>query len=393
MRRDRLPGRKDRLDATPKRILLVHARDPRCGWVPVAHDAVAVEQDDAVGHVGECPRGVGALLGLLEEAGVVDGDPGASRKLERKLEVCLCVRRVRLGGDQGQRAERPAARAQGHADQRAHAELLDDLTELDVVADRLLEQRFRDLREELGLSGAEHVRHAVRVVGARRVALLKLVGPPDLLGIVVRYGEALDPAILAGHVDRAPVGEPRHGEASDACERLVVLEGRREQRARLCDEGQPLARRAFGLVQASAFECLRGLAREGDLHLAALGREDHVLPEREPENSLQTAFKRERQHRERVSVTPVGQIREEVVPLFPRRQEEGLAGADDVRHRQVVCHREASPFLHHRPLVAPLGEELDELPVVRDDPNRARSCLGGAKALREDRVKHFLRRE
>ena len=233
----------------------------------------------------------------------------------------------------------------------------------------------------------------MRVVGVRRVALLKLVGPPDLLGIVVRYGEALDLAVLAGHVDRAPVGKPRHSEAGDACERPVVREGGGEQRARLCDEGQPPARRALGLVQAGAFECLRGLAREGDLHLAALGREDHVLPEREPEDSLQAAFERERQHRERVTVTAVGQIREEVVSLFPRRQEERLAGANDVRHREVVCHREACPFLHHRPLVAPLGEKLDELAVVGDDADRARPCLGGAQALRENRVQHLLRRE
>ena len=113
---------------------------------------------------------------------------------------------VLLRGDQRQRAERAAARVQRDADRGAQTQLVDDPAQLLVVADQLLEQLLGQIREELGLAGPDHLGDPVRVVRVRRIALLQLVGPQDLLGVVVCDGEPLDLAVGHDHVDRAPVG-------------------------------------------------------------------------------------------------------------------------------------------------------------------------------------------
>jgi hypothetical protein len=85
MRGESSPGGYDLVDRLSERVRLVDARDRRGRGVPVPDDAVAVEQDDAVGDVGECLGGVGALLGFAVEAGVVNGDRRPVRELQREL--------------------------------------------------------------------------------------------------------------------------------------------------------------------------------------------------------------------------------------------------------------------------------------------------------------------
>ena len=86
-------------------------------------------------------------------------------------------------------------------------------------------------------------RRARRSSPARRQRRCEFPRPRDLLGIDVRDGEPLERAVLVDESIDAPVGEARDGEVGDARERLLVVERRREQRARLGQEGKRVAAR------------------------------------------------------------------------------------------------------------------------------------------------------
>jgi len=193
------------------------------------------------------------------------------------------------------------------------AELAHDPPQLLVVADRVVQELLGNLRKELGQAGADHVADAVRGVGLGWVALLKLLGPAHLPGILVRDHQPLDLAVLAEHVDRTPVREGRNRELHQARERLLELQRRREQLARLGDEREALASGSLCLVQAGALERERRLAGQSDLHLPPALAERHVLAEREPEHADDPAFEDERQDRERVAVLALAHERRESV--------------------------------------------------------------------------------
>ena len=88
-----------------------------------------------------------------------------------------------------------------------------------LAADGLLDELFRQLGQEIRLTGADHLGDAVRRVGIGRVSLLQLVGPLDLLGVLVRDREALDlpvrPTMSIAHQSA------RRGTASCATRRSV----------------------------------------------------------------------------------------------------------------------------------------------------------------------------
>ena len=64
-----------------------------------------------------------------------------------------------------------------------------------------------------------------------------------LRGVRVRDREPAERAAVLDHVDRAPVGQVRDREADDPCERRLVVQRRRQRRARLGEEREPLLRR------------------------------------------------------------------------------------------------------------------------------------------------------
>ena len=104
VRAEQVPGGNDSLDPAAIGVLLGHAGDQGGGRIPVADEAGPVEEDDSVGDVRERACCVRPLLGLLEEARVVDRDPGAAGELEGEVEVGLRKRADRLGGDERDRA-------------------------------------------------------------------------------------------------------------------------------------------------------------------------------------------------------------------------------------------------------------------------------------------------
>jgi hypothetical protein len=110
----------------------------------VADDAVPVDQDDAVGDVGQRAGRVRAALGFAEQAGVVDRNGRPPCDLQRELEVRLRERRMRFGRDQAECAQRPSARVERDGDGRVEAELVDDPAQFVVVAQRLVEELLRE---------------------------------------------------------------------------------------------------------------------------------------------------------------------------------------------------------------------------------------------------------
>ena len=58
-----------------------------------------------------------------------------------------------------------------------------------------------------------------------------------------------DRTVLLDHVDCTPVGECRDGQSREVRERRLVVERRREQHARVCDELPLFGQPALGLIE------------------------------------------------------------------------------------------------------------------------------------------------
>jgi hypothetical protein len=210
----------------------------------------------------------------------------------------------------------------------------------------------------------------------------------------VRHREPLDLAVRAEHVDCAPVGQRRHAEPGELAQRAVVVERGREQLARLGEERHPLAQRLLGFVEPRAGERLRGLPRERQLHLPAVGVELDVLVERQRHAAEDAALHCEGHDDECMpALAPVCEIREEPVAFLQRRDEKRLAGADHLRHGQLGVDRERGPAGHDRLVVAALRKQFDVLAVRAQDADRAGTRLGRAHTLGQDGVEHLLRRD
>ena len=205
--------------------------------------------------------------------------------------------------------------------------------------------------------------------------------------------EPLDLAVRPDHVDRAPVGEARDAELRDLPEGVVVVERRGEQLARLGEEGHPLAQRLLGRIEARARKRLGGLARERQLHLAALRLELEVAVERERHRAEDAALDRERDDHERVALLSLRRQRRDSARFAPAR--DAMKSGSPVRITSDIGTSAASGKLcppdHHRGVVAPLGEQLDGDAVLAEHADRTGASLGGLHALGQDRVQHLLR--
>ena len=128
----------------------------------------------------------------LEQAGGLDRRRGAPRQLGGEVEVGAAEGAAVLGR-QRDRAPGTLARHQRHAQVRGGAG-----HELAAGA------------QQLRLAGPHHHGRAVRPVGPQRRAVVR------------RGGGAHDRAVLAQHVDRAPVGEAGDEQGGEALERLLA---------------------------------------------------------------------------------------------------------------------------------------------------------------------------
>ena len=176
-------------------------------------------------------------LRLAEEPGVVDGDRRPPRQLLRQPEVRLAVAPGVAPLHEAERRQRAPARDQRDADVRAQSQRAGDPQVL-LVHRRPGQHLVRDLRHQLRLAGAEHVRHPEGRVGVGRIALVQRVRQLHLLRVRVRDGDPADRAVGRELVHGAPLGEVAHGEARHRGQRGVVVEGGGEEIAR---RGQQLA--------------------------------------------------------------------------------------------------------------------------------------------------------
>ena len=126
------------------------------------------------------------------------------------------------GGHQGEDAERLRIERQRHRDVAGGAELADQALAVVLHAGRQ-EGRVGDVRFDHGPSGAEHAPDA-GVVRTRRppAEQRRQLGLAARIG--VRDGQAPAIRVVLDHVQRAPVGEPRDGQARR------LLQGRRRVR-------------------------------------------------------------------------------------------------------------------------------------------------------------------
>ena len=321
---------------------------------------------------------------LSVEAGVVDGHRGAASELERAREIGLRVPAAGLGRDEGDRADRPAARNQRHGHRRAEAELADRLEQVRLVRERLDEHLVGDLGIELRLLRPDHVRHALRRVGIRRRHRCgQLLGKPNLGRVGVRGGEPLNRPVVGDHVDRAPVGERRDDELRDVRQRHLVVEGRAEQLACLRDE-PPL----LGELRLLLVDRRRADARGGEVRDGAHGRELLLG--------------------ERASVSVVEDERPDYLALMVEgHREEGLValrgvcllvrGSEPLRRGDVAgddraVERDLGVVALDRGLRGgdvPVGEPRDSLeePLVARAPAPERVAVGRERLLRQ--VEHL----
>ena len=104
------------------------------------------------------------------------------------------------------------------------------------VARRLGQQGLGDLRDELGPPRAGDLRRAVGVVRVHRMAALQLPRQRFLRRHHVRDRDPAHLALLAEHVDHAPVAELRHRQPGEVAQRRLVVEGGGEEGAHVGEE-------------------------------------------------------------------------------------------------------------------------------------------------------------
>jgi len=95
--------------------------------------------------------------------------------------------------------------------------------ELLVVDGRRADELVRDVRDQLGLAGAKHLRGPVRRIGIERIALSQRPGPPLACGIAMNDCRPFDAPVRLEELDERPVRDLRHGEARDLLERAATI--------------------------------------------------------------------------------------------------------------------------------------------------------------------------
>ena len=209
-----------------------HAGDRRRGRVPEPDHAVPVDEDDAVADGLERARRPAPPLHLGVQPRVVDRRGGVPRQLLREGGVLFSVHPAGLGRDERDRADHLAAGGERHGHVGLRRERARDF-ELVVVEAEGCERALVDLRHEHGLGPARRDRDR------REHRLLQLAGERELERVGVLEREPLEPSVEED-VDRAPVGDPRHGKPRDVGERLLVVERAPEHPAGLGEERLPL---------------------------------------------------------------------------------------------------------------------------------------------------------
>ena len=180
-------------------------------------------------------------LHLRVQARVLDAERDPRRDVRREGQVVLAVAPAGLAGSERERADRAAAGDERGDEVRARLEALVEL-EVVLVARGIRECRLVGDRDQERLSGRQH--HRRRVL---RVAVGWVLGPDGaeqllLLRIHVAEHRLAQRRALLDEIDDAVVGERGDDHVAEPRQRLLEVEGRGEDVARLGEEAHALAR-------------------------------------------------------------------------------------------------------------------------------------------------------
>ena len=213
------------------------------GWgelEEIAGDADVVQRAaEIVGDHREhvVPRSV-RLLHRAIEPGVVDQHRRPGRHLARQGEVGGSVASAGvLGGHDRQRAQRPVSGAERDDDARAGREATQQAQVLRPLGHGL-ELLGEDLRGQHRRAGTDHRADPVGIGQLDRVEVNQVVQQRLLLGVGVLRRHPADHLALEA-VGDAIVGDGRDGEADQAVDGVVGLEGRCDRVAQLAEDAQP----------------------------------------------------------------------------------------------------------------------------------------------------------
>jgi hypothetical protein len=174
------------------------------------------------------------LLGTAVLAAVLDRGRRTRGQLVRDRQVGGGVRRA-VRADQREGAHDVSRAGQGHYHRGARAEAVGQKVQV-LGADQPPPLRLRHLGHDLGLAAGQHVGQRGRDVGAGQRPGLQRAGEVLAAGIGVGDGETAKLAVLAHHVDRAPVGQRPGHEAGETGEGHRVVERRRQDPAGLGEQ-------------------------------------------------------------------------------------------------------------------------------------------------------------
>ncbi len=340
----------------------------------------------------ERTAGIGLELGLGEQQRVVDGDRRAPGQLDRKQEIVLAVAVPTVRPHQSDGADRPSPCEERHDDRRSKREPPQDRQQLVVTLACLDQELIGDLGKELGLLRPQDLRDAARRVEVGRIAVAELLRPRDEIGIGVRNRKPLElRPVVAEHVDRTPVREPRHRQPGDLAQGLSIVTRRGQHLAGLREKAHPPPQLLFRREQPGSIERLRHLPRERQFEPTPLRVELLVLVERERQATERPAVDDQRQADERVRAPTLPGERRELLVAFRRRTDEHrLAAQHRARERQVVTQLEALPLAHRLLVEAPPGDDLEPLAPVVEQRDQPCSCARGRHPRAGDGIENLL---
>ena len=192
--------------------------------IPEANHAAPIDEQNAVGDVGDDPRGVRALLDCAVEPSAIDREGDPAGDVLGESEVVRAVRLAGLSSRKGQRSERPFLGSERDADGRARVDSAENRALLAAV--RGLAESRNDL-EAARLDDSAH-RFLGHLIRSERGFLAQELRPRD--------GESLERAPVFDHVDDAPVGVVPNGELGDPLDRAPIVGRRGQHLARLAHE-------------------------------------------------------------------------------------------------------------------------------------------------------------
>ena len=215
------------------RVVEVTADVGAPGRAVVVRDLPVRQRRHGVGQ--HCPLQLdGRRQRLAVQLGIVDGEGRAPGQVLGEREIVGTVEPLGLSRYPGEHAEGLASGDERHRHGAAQVQVAGDV-QLLLVDSAGHEHLVGDLADELASAGTDHTPRAAGCVRVRGVAVLQREGELDLRRVHVLHGHTVESAAL-DHVDRTPVGKPRHRQPRHPDEGCLVVQAAGQLRRRVGEE-------------------------------------------------------------------------------------------------------------------------------------------------------------